>query len=296
MKTCAYCTTENRDEAIFCRRCKRPLQPARVTKDNSARNLLTWVLFMLALVGLSYYFFSSRPLPGPSAEPTLPSGTIPASSPMPTRTLEPLTLRACVRDSIHIRRGPGTQYETIGGLVSGMCLTILGRDGDAGWVFMVSDDHQTGWVAASLVSDPGGLSKVSIRDNSAVRSSSRPTLTSEEIAHGAEVYLTQVAATNIPRAPVTRYMVPCFETANRLGDHVSCRMERAYCDYLPALEGSPTVCTDRPHPDHTFTLVVFGEDWSHYDGQCIIVSGYLEVVGGMLQIEALRPDQVSTCS
>jgi hypothetical protein len=72
-------------------------------------------------------------------------------------------------------------------------------------------------------------------------------------------------------------------------------MERAYCDYLPAAEDSPTVCNDRPRPDHTFALIVFGEDLSHYDGQCIIVSGYLEIAGGVLQIEALRSDQVSPC-
>jgi len=145
------------------------------------------------------------------------------------------------------------------------------------------------------LTDAGDISKVSVRDDSAMANSARPTLTSEEIAHGAQAYLTKVAATNIPQSPFSRYMVPCFETANRLGDHVSCRMEKAYCDYLPALEGSPTFCNDRPYPDHTFALIVFGEDWSHYDGQCIIVSGYLEIGMGVLQIEALRSDQVSYC-
>jgi hypothetical protein len=73
-------------------------------------------------------------------------------------------------------------------------------------------------------------------------------------------------------------------------------MEKAYCDYLPDLEGSPTFCIDRPAPDHVFALVVFGEDWSGYDGQCLLVSGYLEVDRGTLQIQALQPSQVSSCT
>src|SRR5688572_7475126 len=288
MKKCSYCTAKNRDEAIFCTRCKRPLQAPRTPKDNSSRNILIWILAAFVLIGLISYLFSSRSFFAPSATQTPISNGIPITGPLPTRTQEPVTVDTCVRDTTRIRRGPSTQSETIGGLVSGTCLTILGRNEDATWVYIVSNDHQTGWVAASLLTDAGDISKVSVRDHSAMANSSRPTLTSAEIAHGAQAYLTQVSATNIPQSPFTRYVVPCFETANGIGDQVSCRMERAYCDYLPAAEGSPTVCNDRPHPDHTFALIVFGEDWSEYDGQCIIVSGYLEIAGGVLQIEALR--------
>jgi hypothetical protein len=194
-----------------------------------------------------------------------------------------------------IRRRPGTQSETIGGLASGTCLTILGRTEDASWVFIVSEDQQTGWVSASLLTDAGDISRVSVRDDSVLANPARPTLTSEQIANGAQAYLTEVASTNIPQSPLSRYMVPCSGTANRIGDHISCRMERAYCDYLPALEGHPTVCNDRPAPDHAFALVVFGEDWSEYDGQCLIVSGYLQIDRGALQIQALRRSQVSYC-
>jgi hypothetical protein len=43
-------------------------------------------------------------------------------------------------------------------------------------------------------------------------------------------------------------------------------------------------------------LVAFGEDWSDYDGQCLVVSGYLQVDKGLLQIQALQRDQVSLCN
>jgi hypothetical protein len=162
-------------------------------------------------------------------------------------------------------------------------------------VYMVSDNHETGWVSASLVRDAGDISQVSIRDDSTTVRSARPTLTSAEIAHGARAYLTAVSATNIPESPYSRYVVPCFELAKRLGDWVSCRMERAYCDYFPAIAGSPTICTDRPHPDHIFKLTVTGKDWSHFDGQCILVKGYLQIDKGVLKIEASRHSKIYQC-
>jgi hypothetical protein len=73
-------------------------------------------------------------------------------------------------------------------------------------------------------------------------------------------------------------------------------MERAYCDEFPEVEGSPTICIDRPAPDHIFALVItFGSGSAGYDNQCLIVSGYLEVDRGRLQIQALRRSQVSIC-
>jgi hypothetical protein len=123
----------------------------------------------------------------------------------------------------------------------------------------------------------------------------RPTLTSAEVVNGAQLYLTRVAATNQAQAPLSEYVEPCFEAVNQIGQQISCRLEKAYCDYLPEVEGSPTVCTDRPAPDHTFALIVFDQDWSEYDGQCLIVSGYLDVNWGMMQIQALRRKQVSSC-
>jgi hypothetical protein len=150
-------------------------------------------------------------------------------------------------------------------------------------------------MAASLLNRTENLSRVSVRDHSVGANPARPTLTTAEIAHGAQLYLTQIAATNIAQSSVSRHTVPCFATVDRIGEHVSCKLEKAYCDYLPTLEGSLTSCNDRPYPDHTFTLIVLGEDWSNYEGQCIIVSGYLEVGRGALQIQAFHRSQVSSC-
>jgi SH3-like domain-containing protein len=298
MKICAYCTAQNRDEAIFCARCKRPLPATPTRKDSSARQILSWLLAVFLLIGFSVYLLSSRGVFGPAMTQTGTSISMLTltAGPLPTRTQEPVTPGACVENrTVRIRRGPGTQYETIGGLVAGTCLTILGRNEESSWVYIVSDDHQSGWVAASLLNGTGNLSRVSIRDHAIAANPARPTLTSAEIAHGAQLYLTEVAATNSPLSAPSRHAVPCFATIDRVGDHISCKLEKAYCDYLSDNEGNLTSCNDRPYPDHTFTLIVPGKDWSDYDGQCLIVSGLLEVNRGALQIQALNRSQISSC-
>ena len=291
MKICAYCTTRNRDEAIFCSHCRRPLQGIAIPRDTSLIRLLA-VLF---LIGLVSYLILSRTFLAPASRPSISEATG-SPSLAPTRAPDVVTLFACVENQTRIRRGPSTSSETIGGLVSGTCMTIFGRTADSSWVYMVSDDNQTGWVSAALLPYAGEIGRVSIRDSSVLANSSRPTLTSAEIAHGAEAYLTSVAATNLPGAPLSPYELPCIAYADRLGDYITCKIEKAYCDYLPDLEDSPTYCSDRPYPDQNFVLVVPGNDWSEYDGKCIVVSGYLEIDRGILEIRALQRDQVSSCS
>jgi hypothetical protein len=79
----------------------------------------------------------------------------------------PVYLHACVTDStIRVRKGPGTKYETIGGLVSGTCMALLGRNQDSSWVYMVADDNTAGWVAAELLTIEGEVSRLSVRSAS----------------------------------------------------------------------------------------------------------------------------------
>ena len=78
-----------------------------------------------------------------------------------------LTLKACVTTSeIRIRQGPGTDSEVTGGLVPGTCLRILGRNQDASWVYIVTEDNTNGWVAAWLLTIEGDLNRVSVRSAS----------------------------------------------------------------------------------------------------------------------------------
>jgi uncharacterized protein YgiM (DUF1202 family) len=73
-----------------------------------------------------------------------------------------LKLNACVaiHEAVRIRQGPGTDYEAIGALAPGACITILGRNEDSTWVYMETVDGFTGWAAAFLLTIDGDLSKV----------------------------------------------------------------------------------------------------------------------------------------
>ena len=194
-------------------------------------------------------------------------------TPLPesTATEKPVSMKACVTETaINIRSGPGTQYQVIDGLRAATCMSILGRNPDSSWVYILSEEDQVGWVAASLVSIEGDVTRVAIRP--------------EEGARGS-------APTTIP----SRLVPLCFELAHRLGEYVSCKIERASCMYHPDLEGSPTICSDRSYPSQGFQFVVAADNWSNYDDSCIVISGYLETHREGLQIQGFNRSQVSYC-
>jgi hypothetical protein len=91
--------------------------------------------------------------------------SLPTVTPQPAAPIM-LVLNACVAidEAVRIREGPGTEYETIGGIASGGCITILGRNADASWVYIETADNFTGWVAAWLLTIEGDLSRVEVMD------------------------------------------------------------------------------------------------------------------------------------
>jgi hypothetical protein len=233
--------------------------------------------------------YSSIPAATSTRRPTLTATKTPL--PRLTRTSRPVSIDACVTDStINIRKGPGTHYESIGGMVSGTCMAILGRNQDSSWVYMVTEDNKAGWVAASLLTIEGNLSRVSVRSDTGTLSLAPPT----RMLPTATTKPTRVI-TNTPMPLLSRSELACSQTASRIGEYVTCKIERADCNYLPATDGSPTFCNDVPYPNHNFTLLVFGEDWSDYDGSCILVSGVVERYRGLPQIQAVSRSQVSYC-
>ncbi len=79
------------------------------------------------------------------------------------------------------------------------------------------------------------------------------------------------------------------------GTFVTCQIDRTYCDYRPDVNGQPTFCNDAPFPGHSFTLLVWGQDWSNFDGRCLLVTGQITRFRGKPQIEATRRSQVEFC-
>lgn len=79
------------------------------------------------------------------------------------------------------------------------------------------------------------------------------------------------------------------------GNTVTCIIPKAICDYYPDLSGSPTFCHDYPYPKHAFTLLVWENDWSDYDGKCLVVTGFVSLYEGKPQIEVNNRSQVTFC-
>lgn len=93
-----------------------------------------------------------------------PSPTV-YKPPLPTKT-KLVVLTGCVNSSsIRIRENPGTEFEVIGGLSSGTCFTIIGRNQDASWAFIETQEYSKGWVAAWLITVQGNLNSVAITSN-----------------------------------------------------------------------------------------------------------------------------------
>jgi uncharacterized protein YraI len=196
---------------------------------------------------------------------------------IPTQTSVPrvavnLELTACVAtdEAVRIRQGPGTTYEAIGALAPAACITILGRNSDSSWVYMETADGYTGWVAAFLLTIEGDLSKVAEKNND-----------------------------DDPVTSQSPSIELCTNIANLIGSNVTCKIEPAYCTYVPDVDDRSTFCTDKPYPDHFVQLVVPGEDWSEYNGSCLVVTGLLESYfngqEGLLQIIGHDRSQVSLC-
>jgi hypothetical protein len=211
----------------------------------------------------------TRSVSTPSATATIQ--LIRTQTPIPTIPID-LELNACVAtdEAVRIRQGPGTDFEATGALAPGACITILGRNADSSWVYMETADRFTGWVAAFLLTIDGDLSKVAEKNNNG------------------ESVTSQVPSIEL-----------CTNIANLIGSAVTCKIEPADCVYLPEVDGSPTFCTDRPYPNHFFQFVVAREDWSEYNGSCIVVTGMLESYfngqEGLLRILGQDRSQVSLC-
>ncbi len=103
-----------------------------------------------------------------------------------------------------------------------------------------------------------------------------------------------VSATNT-LTPVVVDFVPSFEASDFVGEVVTIKIEKAYCSYRPDVNGAPTFCNDQPFPNHSFTLISWGRDWTDLDGKCILIEGVVEVYNGKFEIVADSRDQIMVC-
>lgn len=102
----------------------------------------------------------------------------------------------------------------------------------------------------------------------------------------------KILPTNTPTKGTT---ILCKDTLPNAGSKLTCTTEKSYCAYYPNTNGKPTFCHDALYPNHQFTLVVWGSDWSDYDGKCIVINGIVTNYLNKPQIEATNRSQVSLC-
>jgi hypothetical protein len=85
------------------------------------------------------------------------------------------------------------------------------------------------------------------------------------------------------------------DAGNYLGQVITIRVELSHCAYKPNINGAPTFCNDQPYPDHSFTYLVWGEDWSHFDQKCVLVTGEIVEYDGKQQIVVEEEEQIIPC-
>ena len=92
---------------------------------------------------------------------------------------------------------------------------------------------------------------------------------------------------------IIEYGLPyCSQLSQFVGIEVICQVDRVYCSYERASTGYATFCTDAPSPNDKFTLLIWNEDWSYMDGDCVVIKGYVSMFAEKPQI-AFLPSQVS---
>ena len=94
---------------------------------------------------------------------------------------------------------------------------------------------------------------------------------------------------------VSKPIIFCRDTDKYVGEYVTCKISRAYCSYQSNIDGNPTFCNDAPYPNHDFTYLIWGKDFSSHNGQCLIVSGYISMYNGKPQIETENDPNYSVC-
>lgn len=243
--------------------------------------ILSFILLLLTGCNIS--------IATPTQAPLLPTQT----SVIPTETqstVEPggvISLTACVEKySLRVRSGPGTQYEALGGVPAGTCVAAGGRNQDASWIWVTFDDL-SGWVTSEYLVINGDISSLPTEFERVNLKNTPIPLDTETPSQPTPT----VGKTNTPRV---EYIL-CTNTWTRIGEEVTCKLPKASCTYMTSVNGKPTYCNDIPYPDHNFTLLVWGSDWSHFDGKCLLISGQVTQVDGKPQIEANGTVEVSIC-
>ncbi len=250
--------------------------------------------------------------PTPQVQPEIPQKIIP-NIVLPTKTIIPtstkvpsVSMGTVLVKNLNIRSGPGVVYGIVGSMKQGEKFQILGDvknlDANQKWLVISMANNSFGFVIGepNYISEKleivdyltytSWLDKIRlaklIYDNSPTKIS-----TSKPVPSPTMIRFSPPSAT----AYHPNSILDCRDTINHINKIVTCRISKAYCSYFPSTSGSPTFCNDGPYPNYSFTLVVWGSDWSGFNNNCILVHGLVTLFHGKPQVEAVNISQVSFC-
>jgi len=108
----------------------------------------------------------------PTAQPTSPPAEVqptvqaqPTNTPPeptnPPPTATPSGPRGTITAGVNVRRGPSTQYETIGSMLAGTEVDLIGRNRDSTW-FLVPYALSQGWVFGQFINATGDINSLPV--------------------------------------------------------------------------------------------------------------------------------------
>ena len=105
------------------------------------------------------------PTAAPSATPTTEPPTATPEQPTITPTPEPQQPRAIADSDVNLRGGPGKAYPTVGKLLAGQEVEILGRNVSGDWWQLAWPGGKQAWVAGTVVQILGPIDTVAVAKN-----------------------------------------------------------------------------------------------------------------------------------
>ncbi len=206
--------------------------------------------------------------------------------------------------SLNVRNGPGRNFDVIGFANQGEEFYALGEYyfNNEQWLAIPIGDNLFGWINGESKYVTQQITVVDLKTYDAYLNSiesARDIYEPLGVASGFYQSSSPVTglptSTNFPAGPTSMMIIECKDTKDKVGQFVTCKIQKAYCEFLPDVNGDPTFCNDAPYPNNNFTLTVFGQDWSDYDGKCIVISGTISSYQGKPQILTKNRARISDC-
>lgn len=144
------------------------------------------------------------PVPSDTPEPTdtvAPTHTATAAAtntshatntPRPSATPTPVPQVQVVSNSVNLRTGPGTEYETVSVAVAGDTYEVIAKNSDGSWYNVRLEDGTRAWIAVSVIEAVDAASLASVR--------TAATIPAPPVV---QVIPTQPPATQVPVATAT---------------------------------------------------------------------------------------------